>query len=224
MPKLDVRLKTVAQQIRTTTHVDVGSDHGHLLWTLLKSGRIERGIAIENKREPFLKSQRRLANLACDVRLGDGLSALNLGEAESLSICGMGGLTMAQILGDHPDRIPDRLVLQPNRHSDSVRRWASENGFCLDDEKIVLGRWAYDVMTFRRSSLCGDPAYEDIDIELGYTFGPLNLKRNDERFRSQLLDERTYLSGFSQRNAATCKRLELIEAAIAFLAAVSEDR
>ncbi len=224
MPKLDARLKMVAQQIRTATHVDIGSDHGYLLWTLLKSGRIQRGIAIENKREPFLKSQRTLADVLCDVRLGDGLSALNPGEAESLSICGMGGLTMVQILGDHPDRIPDRLVLQPNRHSDSVRRWASENGFCLDDEKIAWGHWPYDVMTFRRSNLRWDPAYDDVDQELGFAFGPGNLKRKDERFRSQLLDERTYLLGFSKLHTESRKRLELLEAAITFLAELADHR
>ncbi len=38
----------VAEQIRSGTHIDVGSDHGRLLKALLASGRIDRGIAIEH--------------------------------------------------------------------------------------------------------------------------------------------------------------------------------
>ena len=38
--KLDIRLLTVAQQIRSKTHADIGSDHGGLLVWLLKNAQV----------------------------------------------------------------------------------------------------------------------------------------------------------------------------------------
>ena len=89
MPRLDARLKSVAQQVCCRVHADIGSDHGHLLKALLAAGRIQRGIAIENKRQPFLNSQTTLQGVNADVRFADGIEGLKAGEADSLSICGI---------------------------------------------------------------------------------------------------------------------------------------
>src|SRR6056297_785499 len=97
LPRLDERLKIVASLIRCRVHADIGSDHGHLLKALLKSGRIEFGIAIENKTQPFLNSRKTLADCRADVRLADGLAGLQKGEADCLSLCGMGGRSMVRI-------------------------------------------------------------------------------------------------------------------------------
>ncbi len=214
MPKLDIRLQTVAKQIKADVHVDIGSDHGQLLVALLDSGRIRHGIAIENKQQPFLNSRAALAGLDCDVRLGDGMAALTQGEADSLSICGMGGQTIVAILCKEPDRIPNRIVLQPNRKSDLVRRWAFDHKFRLSEETIVRGHWPYDVLTFRRSAMTSDPAYIGIDRELGFAFGPLNLKRNDPMFQDQLGREREYLRNLNRLHPESRKRLEMIETAL----------
>jgi len=48
MPKLDQRLIAVTRRIGSGVHADIGSDHGLLLASLLGSGRIDYGIAIEN--------------------------------------------------------------------------------------------------------------------------------------------------------------------------------
>ncbi|MGB1707088.1 MAG: tRNA (adenine(22)-N(1))-methyltransferase TrmK, partial [Rubripirellula sp.] len=98
MPHLDERLKKVAQQIRVTTHVDIGSDHANLLVALLRSGRVKKGIAIENKQQPLLHSQQALVGLDAEVRFADGLDGLLAGEADSLSICGMGAENIVSIL------------------------------------------------------------------------------------------------------------------------------
>ena len=114
MPKLDQRLIAVTRRIRSGTHADIGSDHGLLLASLLASGRINSGIAIENKRQPWENSTATLAGLAAEARLGDGLEVLKSGEADSLSICGMGAENMIAILERYPDRVPNTVVLQPN--------------------------------------------------------------------------------------------------------------
>ena len=111
MPKLDQRLIAVTRRIRSRVHAYIGSDHGLLLASLLGSGRIHYGIAIENKQQPYENSSATLSELAAEVRLGDGLDVLKTGEADSLSICGMGAENMIGILKRHPDRVPHTVCL-----------------------------------------------------------------------------------------------------------------
>ncbi len=210
MPRLDLRLKAVAKQIRSKVHVDIGSDHAHLLIALLSSGRIEQGIAVENKQQPYQNSKRALAGFNADIRLGDGLNALASNEADSLSICGMGAQSIVDILGSHPDRIPDRIVLQPNRSPELVRQWAIVNHFHLIDETIAHGHWPYQIMSFLRSDDLPDPAYRDVDLEAALLFGPLMLKYRNPDFLGQLKTEYEYLSRFNRLSRETNNRLNLI--------------
>lgn len=212
MPKLDVRLIAVTRQIRSQTHADIGSDHGGLLVSMLSSGRVQYGIAIENKRQPFENSSRALARLPAEVRFGDGLHALQTGEADSLSICGLGADSMLRILTAFPDRVPDHAVLQPNQKPELIRRWALDNGFHLVDEQIARGHWPYAILSFRRSedSRMLDPAYENVNQQAALLFGPHVLKRVDRQFDAQLLEEETYWSRFDRLEPERRQRLELI--------------
>ncbi len=212
---LDVRLQAVFDQVRCPTHVDVGSDHARLLAALLKSGRIERGIAIENKQQPFVNSRRRLANLAADVRFGDGLAVLEAGEAESLSICGMGAESIVQILEAFPDRVPPRVFLQPNRQPELVRRWGLRGGFHLVDERIACGHWPYSILTFQCAADRDDPAYDGIDRDAALLFGPLNLRRRSAVLERVLREELEYLQRFDRMEPAGIRRRETIEAVLA---------
>lgn len=214
MPKLDLRLTTVATQIRSGLHADIGSDHGHLLVALLRGGRIKRGIAIENKRQPFQNSQHALAGLDAEVRFGDGLAALGKHEADSLSICGMGARTMLHILSTQPDRIPERIVLQPNRRPELIRQWAFRRGFHLISETVAQGHWPYEILSFQRGCGAEDPAYQDVDHRAAMMFGPLTLKKREREFVRQLEAEFEYLIQFKRLSADSSHRLELIRQVI----------
>ncbi len=217
MPKLDERLKTVARQIRTTTHVDVGSDHGHLLVALLKSGRIKRGIAIENKHQPFENSSRALRGLSAEVRLGTGLAALSPAEADSLSICGMGAESIVEILTATPRAVPRRVILQPNRQPELVRQWALQHGFHLQDERLAKGHWSYHVMAFQHVGEGLDPAYENIDRAAALLFGPLIIRRRDPLLMTQLRAEENYLSRFPRLAPSGVERLSAIRQLLAMV-------
>lgn len=210
MPRLDLRLIAVAKRIRSAVHADIGSDHGNLLVALLQGGHIGRGLAVENKRQPFLNSQLALTGLNAEVRFGDGLGVIDKNEADSLSICGMGGQKMVAILSAHPDRIPPKFVLQPNRRPELIRRWAFEHGFHLTDETIAQGHWPYQIMSFQHGDAEADPAYRDVDFEAAILFGPLLLKQRDPDLLHQLETEFEYLSQFGRLNADGSTRLGLI--------------
>lgn len=211
LPKLDQRLTAVADQILSNTHVDVGSDHGHLLVSLLTSGRIQRGIAIEDKPSPFAKSKAALLGLNAEVRLGDGLAVFKPNEADSLSICGMGGESMVRILEAFPNRVPPIVVLQPNRRPELIRRWAQRCGFHLTHEQVLSGRCPYCILVFEQAGDCNDPAYEGVEMESGLLFGPLILKRRSPEFISMLRAEQKELSKHPQLCPASQRRLAIID-------------
>lgn len=218
MPKLDQRLIAVTKQIRADVHADIGSDHGGLLVSLIKSGRIQRGIAIENHNQPFRNSVNALDGLPADVRFGDGLAVLKTGEADSLSICGMGAVTMRSILSAYPERIPRRVTLQPNRKPELIRDWAFHSGFHLCDEQAVEARLPYVIMTFERADpdmpTSRDPAYEDLDQASAIMFGPLFLKRQCEMLKRRLVEEQVYWEGFHRLEPPRAARLRLIKSTL----------
>jgi tRNA (adenine22-N1)-methyltransferase len=212
----DQRLQAAIKMIRSEVHADIGSDHGLMLFSMLKSGRIERGIAIENKRQPFENSVATLAGLNAEVRLGDGLAALQTGEADSLSICGMGGPKMRQLLQRFPDRLPKQVVVQPNERPELLREWGLNQGFYLVDEQLVVRRnCRFTILNFHQANGNDpDPAYADIDRTVGLEFGPWFLKRRESQFVEMLMEEEAYWNRFERLEPERQQRVELIRMAL----------
>lgn len=210
MPHLDDRLKAVARQLRSEVHADIGSDHGHLLKALLAAGRIRRGIAIENKRQPFENSTRTLAGVNAEVRFADGLEGVPHGEANSLSICGMGAETILNILEAFPSRVPPLVVLQPNRCPEVLRAWGLRNGFHLCDEQLVYGHWPYPILRFEQAQDASDPAYEGLGREAALLWGPHLIRRWEPEFVARLREEQRYWSDFKRLGPDNAQRLQLL--------------
>ncbi len=194
MPALDHRLQSVVSALTRhidadATHCDVGSDHGYLLRRLLLTKKIRCGIAIENKPAPFENSRRALAGLCGEARLGDGLSALAPGEANSLTICGMGSELIVRILQSGAASVPPLVVLQANRQSHLLRMWGKNSGYHLIDECCVQGKWWYDILTFARG-VGEDPIYQQGSEKVSLHLGPWLVKRwaanTERRYRAEL--------------------------------------
>ena len=225
--KLDARLATVAALIQSAKHADIGSDHGKLLHFLLSNRQIEFGIAIEKHQNPFQNSVDALTTylnrqpVQAEVRLGDGLSMLSVGEVDSLSICGLGGQAIARILNANAKRVPERVVIQPNNRPEMIRSWALHGGFRLMSETIVGDQREFIVLAFQRTQesktsenttqSLSDAAYHGVDVEAGILFGPLLIKRNDPNLAFQLADELSYWSQFSQLKPPAARRLRWIK-------------
>lgn len=190
--KLEPRLQAVAQEIAVQTHADIGADHALLPRYLLLSGRAQRVIVVEKNPGPWENSRRALAGLAAEVRLGDGLGALEPAESDSLSLCGMGARLMVKILSAHPDRLPPRLVLQPNDSALPLRRWALEAGYALVNEQMVQGFWRYNILTLVQGACT---AYVGVPLEPALRFGPLLLKARHPLLWAELQARQQHLAG-----------------------------
>ncbi|TYP77992.1 tRNA (adenine(22)-N(1))-methyltransferase [Paenibacillus methanolicus] len=146
MMKLSKRLQTIADRVTPGSRTaDIGSDHALLPVYLVQSGRVPSAIAGELNAGPYQAACKAAASAGLtaviSVRQGDGLSVLQPCEADTVTIAGMGGSLMADIL--EAGRVAGKLegvrelVLQPNVGEEFVRRWLVRHGWTLTDETVL---------------------------------------------------------------------------------------
>ena len=188
---LEDRLLFVTTEVSREVHCDVGTDHALLPVYLLNHKLCRKIIATEKRDGPFLVAKQALWGREADVRLGDGLSPLQPGEAQSVSLCGMGGSLIVEILEAEPERIPPTVIVQANRDSHKVRKWGRDSGFHLKREQLAQGHWLYEILTFEKAEGKVDPAYVDVPEDIALHFGPLLLKARSPILLASLQERRT---------------------------------
>ena len=131
---------------------DVGCDHGYLGIYLLKRN-IARSVIASDLREGPLQSAK--DNAAAygvsdhmEFILSDGLQQVPR-DFDTLVCAGMGAETMISILEAAPwlQREGYRLILQCQIKNCLLRRWLTEHGFSILEEKVLRdGRFLYTVL------------------------------------------------------------------------------
>lgn len=99
---LGPRLQTVASFVPEGANLgDIGTDHAYLPISLYEGQKIAKAVAIDVHEGPYQSAlaavkARKLEDVI-DVRFGDGLMPLEVGEVNVLTLAGMGGRTMLEI-------------------------------------------------------------------------------------------------------------------------------
>jgi tRNA (adenine22-N1)-methyltransferase len=144
MIQLSKRLRAVADFVPPDgVLADIGTDHALLPTFLVQLGKVPRAIAGDIHVGPAQAAERQVAATGLgafvSVRIGDGLAVLSPGEADTISIAGMGGGTMVDILDSGRAALQgvQRLVLQPNIGERLVREWLVEQGWKLMTEVLL---------------------------------------------------------------------------------------
>lgn len=143
MIKLTDRLQIIADRLaKCETMADIGTDHGFLPVYMLQSGHCKKTIAADISAASLDKASQlcqRLGITDCDLRVGDGLQVLGIGEVDGIAIAGMGGNLMVEILEASIDvaNSVKRLVMQPRTDSDELRRWLLSHDFSIVAEDVV---------------------------------------------------------------------------------------
>lgn len=144
--KLSDRLQLLLEQVpEGSVLADIGSDHALLPVAAVQSGRAAAAIAGEVNAGPYEAANRGVAEAGLSrqiaVRRGDGLEVLEPGEADCITIAGMGGSLIAAILerGQKLGKLAGvkTLALQPNVGEDILRRWLLSRGWVLTAEHIL---------------------------------------------------------------------------------------
>jgi tRNA (adenine22-N1)-methyltransferase len=201
-----MRLERVAAHVPAGARLaDIGSDHGYLPVALLRRGVISAAVAGEVALTPFRSAERtvresRLEHMIA-VRLASGLAAIEPGDGiTAISLCGMGGETIRDILEAGKSRLSgrERLILQPNGGEQPLRQWLMTHDYrILREEMLRENRFYYEIIVAERD---GPVTYSAEELY----FGPLQMQARSPVF----LDKWQRMLRFKQKNLANLTRAQ----------------
>ncbi|HEY3367575.1 MAG TPA: class I SAM-dependent methyltransferase [Symbiobacteriaceae bacterium] len=157
---------------------DIGTDHGYLPAWLIETGTVDRAVAADVLPGPLEAARTTVAaaGLAArvELRLGSGLTVLAPGEAATVTICGMGGPLIAEILAAGVPAGVERLVLQPMGGEERLREWLAAHGWRLVAETLVedAGR-IYVVLAAEPGAMALSPGDALVGPFIAQSGGPL---------------------------------------------------
>lgn len=194
--ELSQRMQTVADMVeKCGTVCDIGCDHAFVSIYLVAHGKADRVIASDVRTGPCAIARDNIArwNMSdrIDLRLGDGLSTIHEGEAESVIIAGMGGMLITDILenGKNVVRTTRQLVLQPQSEIEHVRRYIHSHGWVIQRECMLKDAGKYyvvmDVRTTQNPDQC---SHNDDMLEIYYKYGRLLIEGHSPVLKEYLLE------------------------------------
>lgn len=181
---LSMRLERVAAHMPAGARLaDIGSDHAYLPVALLRRGAIAMAVAGEVALTPFRAAERTVGENGLEqqisVRLANGLAAIEPEDGiTAISLCGMGGETIRDILDSGKARLSgqERLILQPNGGEQPLRQWLMEHDYrILCEEVLRENRFYYEIIVAERA---GPVTYTAEELY----FGPLQLQARTSVF------------------------------------------
>lgn len=172
--ELSPRLKAIADLVPVgSTMADIGTDHGYLPLYLLKNRIVKFAIAADIGEGPLLSAKEHIASHVLqhkiETRLGNGLEVLNPGEVDIVTIAGMGGGTIVNILEGSPQVVEQlkMLVLQPMTDAQVLRKYLVKQGWEFFVEELIIDAdRLYEIIAMI-------PGKELEFDELQYEIGPL---------------------------------------------------
>lgn len=142
--KLTPRLKCLADLVEPGARLaDIGTDHAHLPLYLLHKGVITQAIGSDLREGPLSRARENAESCGLagqiSLRLASGLAKIAPEECDTLSVAGMGGETIAEILAEAPwtRNGAHRLLLQPMTRIPELRRALWAQGYRIEAEHVL---------------------------------------------------------------------------------------
>lgn len=172
---LPIRLKKIYDIIpECNCFADIGTDHAYLPVYMCAMGKCKTAIASDIVPGPLERANATISKFdmsdKISVRLGPGVSTLASNEADVVSIAGMGGLIIAQILEQGRDVLNNttKIILQPMTAVEDLREYLYKNSWSIDREYLVKENdKLYNILSISSadSNTVSEP--DDIDIFIG---------------------------------------------------------
>lgn len=141
---LSDRMRAVAGLVQPCKSIaDVGCDHGYIAMELVRSNICRHVIAMDINSGPLDRARQNIVAYDMqdyiETRLSDGVSALQMGEAEGIICAGMGGRLVLSILEQGKELVScmKQIVLQPQSELAEVRSYLRKKGYLIDKEDLV---------------------------------------------------------------------------------------
>ena len=203
MIKLSKRMKAVASMVTPGNILaDIGTDHGYVPISLVQRKKIPKAIAMDVNKGPLERACEHIAECQLEdkieTRLSDGVNKLQVGEADTILIAGMGGELVVRIITEGMEvcKAAKELVLQPQSELEKVRQFLRENKFKIMDEDMVIEDGKYYPM-MRVVPVEEDEFWDVIPeeaIRACYMYGPLLLKNGNPSLRKYLVKQHKQFS------------------------------
>lgn len=217
--KLSKRLQAIADLIIKYKHGeslgDIGTDHAYLPCYLVNENVIQKAYACDIAKGPIQASIETIGSYHLENKviplLGSGIHPLLDQHIDMISICGMGGKLIVDILDEFPEYIQDqRLFLQANVGLEVLREYLYLHQIEIIDEDIVKdAHHIYEIMVCQKTSK--QLSYQEEDIY----FGPyLRQKKNTlfyEKWRRQLHIYQNILTSLEENHPRYQEVLHMIE-------------
>jgi tRNA (adenine22-N1)-methyltransferase len=209
--QLSPRLKQILSLVQGRVLADIGTDHAYLPIAACLEGRVQRAIACDMGLGPLKNAQKNIARHhlqnKIETRLGDGLAPLAPGEADVITLSGMGGMNIVGILNAQAEtaRQADTLILQPQHDTVKLRQALHQACFDIFDECIINeGPHFYFILLAKPVAVA--PLWNDTE----YRFGKHLPQKNDKIWQAYLTDQRAkiekYIHTVDAQKARTLKK------------------
>ena len=201
----------------STYPLDIGCDHALLSIYLVKERDFSKAIASDNKSGPLKKARENVKyyNVSDKVTLvkAEGLDSYTEG-IDTVTISGMGGLTINKILDDNRKCLKnvDTLILSPNNYSLAVKRKMIKLGYHIDNEVLVKdNKIIYEILVFKK----GRKYYSYKKLFLGPILSLKNDSLTKEYYQSILTTKKSLLKvlpkSFRNKIIVTKKEIKYLE-------------
>ena len=207
------RLRAILDRVNTNIAADIGTDHAYIPIRLIKDGRARRVIATDIREGPAEISEENIKKYGLsdkiEVRLGNGLSVIEKGEADLIIIAGMGGELIRDIIASDEDKArASDLILQPMNSQYELRKYLIQNGFTIYDEDIAVeGFKVYNILSVKNGKSAEFENDADYHIP-PYLANHKNFKRFYEKKKREFEKVVKGLENSAEMNAEDIEKLE----------------
>lgn len=180
-------IKRVTPESKGITLLDIGTDHAYLPIYLFKRGYAGRCILADLREGPLNNAKinwEKNVGTVADARQGNGLSVISEGEADIITISGMGGIEIAAIIeaGYSKLKTGQVLIVQPQSKFGIVRKSILSHGMAIISEKLAFEKDNITpvILAFldsggsysRMASLQKDVCTEILPVDFGFELPP----------------------------------------------------
>ena len=205
------RMIAIVGMIEYEQIADIGTDHGYIPIFACLSGYVKSAIGCDILPGPLSTAEKNIKeyNLQdhISLRLGNGLTPLKIGEADTIIITGMGGKTIIDILNMKQNnryvaKTAKQLILSPQSSVPSVRRIVHDFGFIIKNEIMMKeNNRYYNIL----NCVVGSETYSPEE----YLLGKILIQEKSDYFVEYLQSEIMHIKKILDKPIDSKKRKEL---------------
>ena len=208
--KYSIRIKTIIDQISYPKIADIGTDHGYIPIFSCLLGKADFAIACDIRQAPLSVAKKNITsyNLShcIQIRLGDGMSPILPKEVQCVTLSGLGGESIINILknGGHVLQYLNQMVISPQSSCHKVRRFIHKIDWKITQEHFLIqNNRPYNFLTCQ-------PGIEPLYSEHEYILGKLLIQKKGPDYVNYVHQKREKLIKI-HKNACKAKQAQLNE-------------